>query len=334
MLDVAKVIRRSNDGDFDTVVFFDRGDLEMLETQKRIPGARGYPGNFVDLVLLNDLDEEIVIEGLEHLEAPANERDRASVRERQRRLAQRHDFIREFPFDVINLDLEGFFFQRNDPFPGKMINALYTMLQWQRRPIQRPNGTLENLNGFSLMFTTKIGPPDLTEDYLEMLRHAVRQNLQRDNTLSDVLRGRGGTDDVAVLERERFEVFFKIALPKLIAEVALAEDWYVDAASGISLYEIERQFEGGSYKMLHLVLDLKRQQPPRGQRAPFERTSPEARIAYDLVARNIFQEPETVVTNELLEVNALQASLDRIRARRKLYYPDEQEDVSEEEPLQ
>src|ERR1035441_4994662 len=115
---------------------------------------------------------------------------------------------------------------------------------------------------------------------------------------------------------------------------ALAEDWYVDAASGISLYEIERQFEGGSYKMLHLVLDLKRQQPPRGQRAPFERTSPEARIAYDLVARNIFQEPETVVTNELLEVNALQASLDRIRARRKLYYPDEQEDVSEEEPLQ
>src|SRR5690348_5788354 len=54
MLDVAKIIRQSNNKEFDTVVFFDRGDLEVLETLKRTPGAHGYPGDFVSTVLLED----------------------------------------------------------------------------------------------------------------------------------------------------------------------------------------------------------------------------------------------------------------------------------------
>ncbi len=176
MLDVARVIRRSNDGEFDTVVFFDRGDIEVLETQKRIPGAHGYIGDFVDLVLLPDLDEEVVVEGLEHLAAPAGEPDEAATRERQRRLAQRQAFIREFPFDVTNLDLEGFFFRAGDPFPGRLVNALRTILRWQRRPIERPKRAPEYLDGFSLMFTTQIGPPNLGQDYLQMLRDALDHN--------------------------------------------------------------------------------------------------------------------------------------------------------------
>jgi hypothetical protein len=324
MLDVARVIRRSNDGEFDTVVFFDRGDLEILETRKRIPGARGYPGEFVDLVLLPDPDEETVLDGVDHLEAPKNQQDRADVRERQRLLAERHDFIREFPFDVINLDLEGFFFRRNDPFPGKMVRAFSKILQWQRHPIQRDKGGPETLSGFSLMFTTKIGPPDLTEDYLQMLRQAISRNLQRDDTLTEAMRTRGGTSDVANLERTNFETFFKIALPKLIAELALAEDWYVDADSGILLYEIERPFENGSYKMLHLVLDVKRQNPPKEGRAPFDHVSAEAQIAYAQVAKQIFERSELVITRNNLDVAALESSLDNIRRRRRLYYPDEE----------
>jgi hypothetical protein len=326
MLDVARVIRRSNDDEFDTVVFFDRGPLEILETQKRIPGARGYTGDFVDLVLLPDPDEEAVLDGLEHLEPPAREDDLADVRERQRRLAERQDFIREFPFDVINLDLEGFFFRRNDPFPGRMVKALSTMLRWQQRPVERSDGRPESLGGFSLMFTTKVGPPDLTEDYLVMLRQAIGRNLQRDDTLKEALRVRGGTEDVATLERNSFEVFFKIALPKLIAEMALREDWYVDAARGISLYEIERRFgDGGdSFKVLHLVLDVNRQRPPKNQRSPMDSATAEAREEYAQVSRQIFERAETIVTDELCDPAELRASLERIRARRRLYYPDEE----------
>ena len=44
MLDVAGVIKK-NDGRFDNVVFFDYKDEQVLETQRRIPGAIGFPGN-------------------------------------------------------------------------------------------------------------------------------------------------------------------------------------------------------------------------------------------------------------------------------------------------
>src|SRR5437870_8596447 len=59
MLDVAKVIRRSKDGRFDTVFFFTRKDESVIETRKNIPGATGFPGDFVEVVLLNDLDQNM-----------------------------------------------------------------------------------------------------------------------------------------------------------------------------------------------------------------------------------------------------------------------------------
>ena len=37
--------------EFDTVCFFDRDDEAVAETRKRIPGARGFPGDFVEVLL-------------------------------------------------------------------------------------------------------------------------------------------------------------------------------------------------------------------------------------------------------------------------------------------
>ncbi len=51
MLDVAKVVKLSSTSKFDTVAFFGRDDESIVETVKRIPGAVGFPGNFVDVVL-------------------------------------------------------------------------------------------------------------------------------------------------------------------------------------------------------------------------------------------------------------------------------------------
>src|SRR6266571_4023067 len=179
MLDVANIIRRSSNKEFDTVVFFDRGDLEVLETLKRIPGAYGYPGDFVKIVLLEDPDEEAAVDAMESLAAPPEEPDRAETRERQRRIALRHRLIQEFPFDVINLDLEGYFFAPGDPFPGRLIRSLRKMLEWQKIPINNGAPAGERLDGFSLMFTTQIGPPNLTDDYLTMLRNAIGSGLVR-----------------------------------------------------------------------------------------------------------------------------------------------------------
>jgi len=101
MLDIARVLRQKNDR-FDSVVFFDATPEDIIETQKRIPGAIGFPGKFADIVLLEDPDEDSVIDGLE---SPAETPESRLGRDLQRRLTMRRDFIRTFPFDVLNLDL-------------------------------------------------------------------------------------------------------------------------------------------------------------------------------------------------------------------------------------
>jgi hypothetical protein len=61
---------------------------------------------------------------------------------------------------VINLDLEGFLFHAKDPLPGKLVNAMRKIFAWQRYPLRGTNDEpKETIDGFSLMFTTQIGPP-------------------------------------------------------------------------------------------------------------------------------------------------------------------------------
>ncbi len=93
---------------------------------------------------------------------------------------------------------------------------------------------------------------------------------------------------------------------------------------GVSVYEIERESQDGPYKMLHLVLDVRRQNPTRERRAPGAAFPVAVTDAYTEVARSIFTGPEIVVTDAILDQTDLQASLAKIRARRRKYYPDEE----------
>jgi hypothetical protein len=329
MLDVANIIRRSSNKEFDTVVFFDRGDLEVIETLKRIPGAHGYPGDFVKIVLLGDPDEEAAVDALEALAAPPDEPNRAETRARQRSIAMRQSLLREFPFDVINLDLEGYFFTPGDPFPGRLIRALRKMLEWQKIPINDGTPAGERLDGFSLMFTTQIGPPNLTDNYLTMLRDAIQGNLDREEELHELLQQRAGSSNPAHIQAANFALFFKVALPKLILAMLLEADWYADPQIGVTLYEIERPSADGPYHMLHVVLDVKRQDPPICDRAPGAGHAAEALTAYQHTAQDIFVRQEVSVTEAILDLPSLEASLERIYARRRKYYPEVEEDTGE-----
>jgi len=321
MLDVASILRRSGNGRFDTVFFFDRSNDKVVETQRRIPGAIGFPGDFVDLVLLPDPIGDAVLDSSALLNPPDEEANLHEVRAATVQSSQRLDFISSFPFDVINLDLEQFFLRPNDPFPGKMIRALRKVFEWQRRPLMLKRGRSEWLKGFSLMFTTQIGPPNLTPQYLEMLRNTLTANFDRDGQLAQSLRGRAGTDDIAILQEMQFELFFKLGVPKVLASILKDEDWYVDSEQGIKTYEFERPWKDGSYRMLHFVMDVVRQQPPYDQRA--QRTPTDgAETAYQEVVRGLVSTPEVFVTLETIDQVALQRSLDRIKARRRLDCPE------------
>jgi hypothetical protein len=315
MLDVARIIRRSANDKFDSVVFFDRTAEAVSETQKNIPGAIGFPGDFTSIVLLQDPDEDNLV-GEDPLRTSVVEQNTESTRRSQVVRAQQRMFVQQFPFDVINLDLEEFLLKPNDAVPGRVINSLRKLLQWQRNPMSSTN---QDIGAFALMFTTQIGPPNLGDDYLGMLEQYLRRNLQEDPSLVATLQGRTGLDDPSALRRRDFSEFFRLAMPKIIAWIAMDEDWFVDPERGITIYEFERPSTSGPYKMLHLVMDVRRQTPPRERRAPGERFGDDVEDAYRSVVRGIFQNAQITVSDATIDPDTLRKDLDKIFARRRKY---------------
>jgi hypothetical protein len=322
LLDVEKVVKPSPNGWFDVVCFFDRTEEYVIETQKRIPGAIGFPGDFTRIVLLQDHQEDQIIDEIAPLESPEVEADTLETQQAQRDLAQRRKFIQQFPFDIINLDLEEFLFKPNDPVPGRVVNALRKMFAWQKRPLVLRRSAAKVISmpvdGFSLMFTTQIGPSNLNEDYLSMLANYLDDNILRDAGLVPLLRDRTQQDNVVALRAASFEQFFRLGMPKALLKILMEEDWYVDPESGIRLFEIERQSQVGPYKIVHLVMDVKRQSPPRENRAPGTDGNGVG-DAYRDVVRQVFSKPEVLVTDGMIDRNALQAHLDKVRARGNKY---------------
>lgn len=133
---------------------------------------------------------------------------------------------------------------------------------------------------------------------------------------------RVGTADLDTLQTHHFESFFKLGLPKVLSSLLFEQDWCVDPQNGIRVFEFARPRAQGEYRMLHLVMDVNRQAPPREQRSP--NSSPAGAVkAYGDVARKIFEDSEVVVTDELANTVELKPSLDQIRARRRKYYREE-----------
>jgi hypothetical protein len=320
MLDVYKILQSGSSG-FDTVVFFDKTPEDVDATIQRIPGANGFPGDFVEVVLSGEMLNAPVHLAADSLLAPENESDSKEVWRRQHLHAMRHDFTQCFPFDVINLDLQEFLFKPNDPLPGRVINALRRVFEWQRRELRSSRVGGRPISGFSLMFTTQIGPPDMRADYLAMLRTRLTTNLEENLNLRAILQGRAGTDDVVQLQENSFDMFFKLATPKVLAATLMEEDWHIDPSHGIKIFEFERSSKTRSYRMLHLVMHVCRNSPPRENRAPGQ-GSDTAIAAYRSVAEQLFSAQEAVVTTQTIDAPMLQASLDKIKARRRKYYPD------------
>ena len=326
MLDVAKIIRQSNSGRFDTVVYFDRTPELVIETSKRIPGAIGFPGDFVNVILADDPDEVTVLDSDEMLSALEDQLDNAETRKKQILLGQRHSFIGKFPFDVINLDLEEYLFKPNDPLPGRLVNALRKIFLWQQRSFTAGNRRApQYLDGFSLMFTTRIGPHELGSGYLEMLKSYLRDNLKNNEEFIPLLENRsGGITDIDSLHATNFELFFKIAVPKVLANILIETDWYIDPDFGVTIIEFERSPEGvPPYKMLHLVMDIKRQNPTRVNRPPGVGIDDRVKSAYSYVVSKIIGDAEINIDETNIDVTELQNNLDSIISRRKKYCPDD-----------
>ena len=322
MLDVEKIIRRSIQEKFDTVFFFDKDPENVTETQKRIPGAIGFPADFVDVALqIGSTVLPVTSKVIPGSSGP----DTSPIRNAERQAMIADQFRRHFPFDVVNLDLEEFLFKPRDEYPGKVLNALRYTFACQRQPLSI-GGKTEFIDGFTLMFTTKIGPFNLPNDYLNMLEAKISENLSTQPTLMDIFNDKTGTRDVRMLRKNNFDLFFKLAVPKVIAAALHDEDWFVAPEYGIKVFEFERPHSTGTYKLLHLAMEVRRQKPNRDRRAPGEHCR-EARTAYTNTCLKLFRDDAIMVSEATINKKTLQKHLDRIKARRRKYFPDEKTEI-------
>lgn len=264
LLDRERILRKSNNEEFDTVFFFDKDRDAVVETQKRIPGANGFPGDFAEIVMQAATgDDELDLHIL------ADERDTREVRKKQMQRAQLGDFIEAFPFDVVNLDVEQYLYRPREQLPGILTNAIRKLLEWQKREGVGSNKKAFTLDEFTLMFTTQVGPAGLPDQYLTYLRDdCLASNLAQHAELKEPFLKKSSGRDPKKFFEEDFDGAFKLAVPKSLSELALEQDWFIDDSKGIQIYQFDRPFNGGTYRMLHMAMLVKRQHPPKDKRAP------------------------------------------------------------------
>jgi hypothetical protein len=317
LLDREKVIRRSNNKEFDTVFFFDKDRESVVETLKRIPGANGFPGDFAEIVLQATLADENL-----DLQIPTNERDTREVRQKQMERAQLGDFIGSFPFDVVNLDVEQYLYRPRERLPGVLTNAIRKILAWQRREGLDSQKRRFSIDEFVLMFTTQVGPKNLPAEYIAYLRDdCIQRNLNDHADLTDPFLNKSNGKTPAQFFADDFDGAFKLSVPKSLSELALEQDWFIDDSRGIQIYQFDREFAGGTYRMLHMVMSAKRQAPPMDQRAPGQKAAA-ALGSHKSTVVKLFSDEVTSV-DEMVHGQKeaeLRADLEELFKHRERYY--------------
>jgi hypothetical protein len=332
LLDRAKIIRRSAQKEFDTVYFFDTDEDSVIETRKRIPGAVGFPGDFVKVVL-QDEPEEVEGTVVDELDSPANKENTRAVRQKQNALAQLQKFKQAFPFDVMNFDVEQYLFHPKEELPGRLMAALRKIFEWQTREGIDSNGKSYSVDEFSLMFTTSVGPKNLSKPYVEYLRDTCLQgNLEKYPELVEPFNAKSGGKDVKKFFEDDFDGAFKLAVPKSLIELALENDWHIEGKDGIEVYEFDREAQEGSYTMLHMAMTVRRQKPAMGKRAPGQKLPADAEAEHRAAIVQLFSR-EVVAVENLVAGSAkdqLEADLNDLFEHRSKFYKEEEGEIESE----
>jgi len=321
LLDREKVVKRSAQKEFDTVYFFDTDEVAVIETRKRIPGAIGFPGDFVKIVLQNE--GPAVDLSKDKLDSPADSENTREVRQAQNSSAQLQKLKQAFPFDVMNLDVEQYLFRPKEELPGKLMAALRRIFEWQKNEGADVSGDAYTIDEFTLMFTTSVGPKNLPATYIEYLRDTCLQgNLNKFAELGKPYLTKSNGRDVTKFFEEDFDGAFKLAVPKSLIELALENDWHIDGSKGVEVYQFDRDAKDGPYRMLHMAMTVRRQQPAQGKRAPGQKVpkvaEDEHRKAIGLLfAQDVIAVESKVVGQTKVEI---EADLKKLFHHREKYY--------------
>jgi hypothetical protein len=184
-------------------------------------------------------------------------------------------------------------------------------------------GKSYNLDEFTLMFTTPVGPPNLSEEYLTYLRDTcLAKNLEDHEELRAPFLARSGGATVDEFFKDDFASAFKLAVPKSLTELALECDWHIDSKRGVEVFQFERPSQDGPYCMLHIAMTVRRQRPSQEQRAPGQKMSETVKLEHLQTLQQLFStDPivvESVVVDQMQE--DLKNDLENLIEHRKKYY--------------
>ena len=294
-----RIVPMSKRYGFSQVVFFERDPDHLAEALSALRGAFGFSQDFVKVVLDVETDPRAesptVTLGGNTTAPPVN-----SVFAKQIDASARDEFFSLFPFDIINLDLCGHLFVPSDRFPGNILKAVRRVLDLQKGDMKVGNVNYGSLSGFTLLFTTEVGPANLSSQYVDELKACLQDNIEGSVELASLLEKSTGCKSSEDLHNDNWEDFLIYALPKILIRQVLQMDWYVDDVHGIKVYKFQRPAKDGKpeYHMLHVVMQIERQNPPYGSRLTL--VEPQAQAAYYNVIRDYFENGPEVISDSSL----------------------------------
>lgn len=225
---------------FPTVHFCERDPREFERTVSLV-GQNGLMGKFEQIALFKDDADTVAFT----LDDNPPQRIRSKLQ-----MKQQHEQLKNaFPFDVINLDMNGVFFPPKKNSVSPMLSVVRQILDWQKRLDAVDE---HDCDGFTLLLTSHVSAADMNTDAIGQLLKRVKLNLEESERFRNAYIQRFGNVTPEDLIDGNFAEFFVVALPKVLVRDALERGWQAEYR-GVFLYERVTPRDKAKYHMMSSV---------------------------------------------------------------------------------
>jgi hypothetical protein len=253
MLEREKIIQRhAITGRLEGVFFCERNEDDFGKIADLIGSPeQGFQGDFERIVLFEDDHETLGKELYNETEEAFTEALRKKLRHKDAHARLR----REFPFDIINLDVCGVMFPPRRGVIAPLLRSVIQILKWQTE-YQLPNNQYSKQ--FTLFLTSHVDPDQTDREAIEQLSGRLSDNISAHPEFRSAFANRYGHEVVGNLVDQKFAEFFCLSLPKYIIHYVLFELGWEASYGPIFLYNRPDRYTQKNYQMMHSISTYKR----------------------------------------------------------------------------
>jgi hypothetical protein len=249
LLEREKILTRSKQtGRLEGVYFCEKDEKAFGEIADLIGSPeQGFLGDFDRIILF---EEDNDTRGKE-LYKETDEFYPEEVRKKLRFKDAHYRLQKNFPFDIINLDVCGVMFPLRKGVITPLLRSLIKILEWQTYSLFPNNRPCKQ---FTLFLTSHIDPDKTDQDAIEQLRNRVSENIDTSVEFRQAFSNRYGHQEAVRLSRDNFAEFFCLAFTKFIIHQALFTLGWKVTYRAIYLYNRDNKWNvGQKYQIMHSV---------------------------------------------------------------------------------